>query len=807
LKDKIVANPIHMTRNYITIALRQIFRNRFYSIINIAGLGVGLASAILILLYVSDELSYDQFHENKHRIYRVAETFRTGDGSMSTGLTPSRLAQTLKEYFPQIEKTVRIDFDLETYKIRYQKREFIETSITAVDPDFFNVFSFDVLSGDRKTFLSEPNTVVISDQMAAKYFGNIDPVGEMMTFTNAYDHSKFEVKVTGVFQSMPRNSHFHKDFLLSPQTSEKLFPGREKEWGWTSHFTYIMLTPQADITEINKRLSQFTVEKFSKDFAAQAQFFTQALADIHLKSHLKEELEANGDISYLYIFSSIALAVLVLACINYMNLSTAWAAKRAKEIGIRKVVGALRKRIITQFIGESLTVCFLALMIAYFLVELFLPFFNTLSGKQLALQYTNFELIGGSLIITLVTGIAAGAYPAFVLSAFKPVDVLRSGFVRIGNGSLMLRKGLVVMQFCISTVLIIGTIAIFQQWNFLQEKKLGVNSEHVVVVPLNSLNLRQQYSSIKHELLKNPEILNVMASNKRLTTRPGNYTYVKVIGGQEVFSMPIGIIDPDFFPMFNIPIVEGRNFSAEIQNDTVNSFIINETAQKLLGIKLPVGQKIAAYDQEEGTIVGVVKDFHFESLHSEISPYIFFVRKNRFNTMAVKIKSDDVHSALASVEQTVKKFVPESDFEFSFLDEDINNLYQSEARFFKVFMIFSGLSIFIGCLGIFGLISFTTSQRTKEIGIRKILGASVNSISVLLTKDFVKLVLLANIFSWPIAYFLVQRWLENFSYRIGIGLWIFVTATILALMIAIITISFQAINAARSNPVKSLRQE
>ena len=795
-----------MFNNYLVVVLRQLSRNGFYSVINISGLAIGLVASFLILLYVRDEISYDQFNENKDRIYRVAEEFKTGEGFIGTGLTPAHLAQALKDHFPQIERTARIDYDIDQFIVQYKDKKFLEKSISATEPEFFKIFSVRLLSGDPETILVEPFTMVISEAMARKYFGAADPVGEVMTLKYPYNMDKLDIKVSGVFSDMPHNSHFHKDFLLSSTTTEKYFPEREKEWGWTSHFTYIMLSPGHDIAEIEKQLPDFTVKKFSKEFADGTHFFIQPLTDIHLHSALKEEQEPTGDITYVYVFTSIAVGILLLACINYMNLATARASRRAKEIGIRKTVGAVRSKVISQFLGESVLISVIALLFAFLLAEIFIPLFNLLSGKDLEIDYSDPTLLIMFMGITMLTGILSGIYPAIILSSFKPVDVLRGGFIRVASGSIFLRKGLVILQFALSTTLIIGAIIVFQQWSYLQESKLGIRSDHILSIPISTQKIDRNNRLLKTAWLRNANIQSVTASNKKLTERPGNYTSVRVKDTGTDYSFPIGIVDHDFFKTFDIQVTQGRDFSTAFANDTVDSFIVNEAALKVLDLKNPIGAKVVV-EGKEGTLIGVVKDFHFESLHAQIAPYVFYIRPRNFNHFQLKINSENFQETLSYIEKEFATIDPEANFSWSFLNDDIDNLYKSEARFFKVFITGSTLAIFIASLGIFGLISFTTSQRTKEIGIRKILGASIKGISILLTKDFIKLVLAASIIAWPLAWYFMDQWLQTFSYRISMNLWIFAGATVAALLVAISTISFQAIKAAMSNPVNSLRSE
>lgn len=794
-----------MIKNFFKIAFRQLIKNKFYSAINIVGLAIGLTSCFLILIYIQDELSYDGFHEKKDRIYRIVETFKTGEGEVTTGLTPYKLALDLKQQFPEIEKVVRIDFDIASDIVQYGDKEILQKTITSVDPDFFDVFSFRLLQGNSKTALVEPNTVVISDEKARVYFPAGDAMGKVLNFKNPYSHNVYTAKVTGVFEAMPKNSHIHKDFLLSAATGDILIPNRKEQLGWTSHFSYLLLSPEANPEKLEKAINEYIFKHYPKDITDWWSYFPlQSLKEIHLHSNLKEELEPNGDITYVYIFSAIALIIILLACINYMNLATARAATRAKEIGIRKVVGALKRQLVFQLIGESLILSFLAFVISCFLAVLFLPLFNFISGKELEIHFSDADLLIKFIGLSFFIGIVAGSYPAFFLSAFQPVSVLKGSVSKAGFKSLLLRKGLVVLQFSISIILIIGTIVIYRQWNYLQNKKLGINSEQVLIVPVQTQKEDESFSVLKKELLRNPNILHITATQKDITSRFSNYAGFTIEGKEVV--MPWAAVDVDFFKTFNISFLEGSDFKPKPDADSINDYIVNEAALNLIGIKNPVGKQIDIDDQK-ARIIGVVKDFHFESLHSEISPVIFYSRPFGFNYFVIKIKATDIKRSIAFIEKQYKKIDPEAPFQYSFLDDNIDKLYKTEAKFFTVFTTFAGLAIFIACIGIFGLASFIAFQRTREIGIRKVLGASVQNISLHLTSDFIRLVLLSNIIAWPVAFYFMKRWLESFPYRIEIGFWIFILAAIIALFIAVLTVSFQAIKAAIANPVKSLRTE
>jgi putative ABC transport system permease protein len=794
-----------MLRNYLNIAWRQLTGSAFYSVINIAGLALGLASCFLVYVYVADELSYDRFHEKRDRIYRIVETFKTGESLVTTGLTPYKLAPDLKQQFPEIEKVVRIDYDIASDIVQYGDKQFLQKGITAVDPDFFDVFSFRLLEGNPKTALVEPNTVVISDEKARLYFPAGDAMGKVLNFKNPYHRNVYTARVTGIFKAMPRNSHLHKDFLLSMPTADALIPDRKESLGWTSHFSYLLLTPGTDPKSLEQKINDYIFKTYPKDATAWwAHFPLQPLTDIHLHSNLKEELEPNGDAAYVNIFSVVALIILALACINYMNLATARAATRAKEIGVRKVAGASKKQLVFQFMAESLVVCAFALLIGVGLVVAFLPLFNFLSGKELRVDF----LAGTALVefagLALLVGVAAGTYPALVLSAFRPVMVLKGSAAKAGFRSLLLRKGLVVLQFSISILLIIGTLTIYRQWNYLQNKKLGIHSEQTLVIPVQTRKQDFGFPVLKRELLRNPAVLQVTATEKDITHRFGSYTSV-IAAGREV-KMPRAEVDADFFKTFGVAMMAGTNFSPVPDTNALPQYVVNEAAFRLLGTKDLVGREITDNGQK-GTVVGVVKDFHFESLHSEISPIIFRSRTYGFNYFVVKLKTADLRGAIAAIEGQYKKIDPEAPFQYTFLDDNIEALYRAEARFFAVFTTFSGLAIFIACIGVFGLAAFTAQQRTKEIGIRKVLGASVRSVVGLLSGDFIRLVLLANLVAWPPALYFMNRWLAAFPYKIGLEAWIFVAAAAVALCIAGVTVSFQSLKAALANPVTSLRSE
>lgn len=794
-----------MLRSYLKIAFRQLRKNKFYALINTLGLATGLASCMLIYTYVKEEASYDQFHEKKDRIYRIAEGFKTGEGAVTTGLTFYSLALDLKEKFPQIEQVMRIDYDLGNSVVEYGNRKFLQKGITAVDPGFFDFFSFKLLKGDRKTVLTKPYTVAISSEQQAIYFPNEDPIGKSLKFVNQYDQKSYLATVTGVFETMPKASHFHKDFLLSAATADRLMPDRKAQIGWTSHFSYLLLSRHADPVKLEKDINSYIFKHYPK---AALEWWThfplQSLNDIHLKSQLKEELEPNGDITYLYIFSAIAIIILILACVNYTNLATAQAIKRAKEIGIRKVIGAEKGQLMMQILGESLLISLFAFFVAGFLAELFLPLFNSLSGKSLEIDFLDLQQSLWLFAVSMLAGTLAGIYPAFVLSSYQPVKVLKGTISKSGNAALFFRKGLVVFQFAVSIILIIGTIIIYTQWDYLRSQKLGLKSSQVVLFSLGTKKQRDNYQLLKKELLKNSDIQNVTGSDKDFTYRFSNYSPLTAAGKKII--LPRSLVDPDFFSTFGIHAIQGRGFKSEPNTARVQDVIFNESAVKLAGFKNPIGQ-IVIEDEQQMRIVGVVKDFHFESLHTEISPVMFLPWYTGFGKVAIKVSSEHMDKSLQYIRAQLYKIDQSAESQYSFLDDDIVNLYESEAKFFKVFITFSALAIFIACLGIFGLASFTAVQRTKEIGIRKVLGASVQEISTLLIRDFVKLVIVAFVVAVPVAWWIMKTWLQHFAYQTEIQVWMFLLAGGLTTITAILAVGFQSVQAAMEDPVKSLKSE
>ena len=804
-----------MLKNYLKVTLRHLWNHKQVTLINIVGLSVGMAVCILMLLYVQDERSYDLFHEKGENIYRIAGSYtQGGDKRNESAITTYLLAPLLETNFPMIEKVVRLGFM--GGLVKYGEKVYEETEVIAADSTFFDVFTYQSLAGDLSTALDAPNSVVITETTAEKYFGK---EWQESALSQLLDFEGTSVKVTGIIRDMPARAHFHGDFIISMRTIEPFYPPwvLNNSTG-TSHYTYVLLPPQYDPENLAAQLNDFFIKNARNEEEANARkYFLQPLPSIHLHSHLTNEIEPNGDITYVYIFSVVAFIILLLACVNYMNLATAKSMERIKEVGIRKAVGASRKQLIGQFIGESVLIALLAFLVAGLLAEIAMPLFNHLAQKKIALHFMrDYQLLLGMTGLAILIGIIAGSYPALMISGYKTAYILRGAAVKIG-GHAWLRKGLVVFQFAISTALLMGTFIIYDQLHFMRNKKLGVNPDQVVSVPLPTPEISGQYNTLRNELLADSRFLYVTAASQGITNRVGAWRGYQIAGAEEVVYVNTLVVEYDFFKTLEAKMVAGRDFSRDHPTDVNEAYIINQSAARFLGLEDPVGTPIvgaiftgAEWSQKDAKIIGVVEDFHFASLHAEIQPVIFSLHTERtmgLGAVIMKVTGNDLPGALAYLEQTWKQIAPERPIQYTFMDEAIYEMYQAEDRFLRVFTTFSGIAILIACLGIFGLASFMAVQRTKEIGIRKVLGASVSSIVKLLSSDFTRLVLIAFVVAVPIAYFIMHRWLQDFAYHIEIGVGVFIMAGIAALVIAWITVSYQSIKAALMNPVESLKNE
>ncbi len=811
-----------MIKNYFKIAWRNLAKYKFISFINLFGLTVGLTCCLLITTYIINELSYDKYNKNAENIYRVTRSFNNAEGVVSLNL--STISPPFGYYFPtdfpEIKKMTRL-LNVGNTTFKYKEKIISEPDVYFADENLFDVFTLDVIKGNPNTALKEPFSVMLTEDVAKKYFGNEDPINKVLRADN-----QFDVKVTGIYKPFPANSHMHPAVLVSFNTlKDSAVYGAENlrtNWGNNSFFTYLLLPPHYDTKNMIARFPSFLDKRMAgQEYVGQrASKFTslglQKLTDIHLYSHTDYEAEPNGDISRVYIFSAIALFILLIACINYMNLSSARSALRAKEIGIRKVIGARRKELIFQFLSESVIISWAAILIAFILLYFTLPWLNKISGQHLSIGIlAKWQVLLPIFLAPFVVGILSGLYPALFMSSFQPVKTLK-GLFKVGGGNISFRKVLVVVQFAISIVLIITTIIVFQQLRYMQETSLGYDKEHLITLPYyNSINT--QYETFRNELMQNASIKDVARSSRIPTGRLLDASGASTMVGDSLRPVTADIkfvaADYDFIPTYGIHVVAGRNFSREYSMDTTN-FILNEAAIKAIGWKSPqdgVGKDFQ-YGGRKGHVIGVIGDFHFESLHQKIVPIVLenfpvSPTDSRFNSLSVKVGGNNIPGALATVEKTWKKYLPETPYQYTFLDERFDKLYESEQRQGTIFTVFACIAIFIACLGLFGLSAFAITQRIKEIGVRKVLGANVSSIVTLLSKDFLKLVFIAAIIAFPVAWYAMTHWLQDFAYRISIHWWVFLLAAILASIVALVTVSFQAIKAAVANPVESLRAE
>ncbi len=787
----------HMLQNYLKVVLRKMTRQKVFSLINIAGLAIGMAVCILIVLWVQDELNYDRFHQNAENIYRVLMSDQRYGVLWPIVSIP--VGPALRQEFPEITDSARV-YDFQGLFTQEEKK--FEEIGAYVDPSFLDIFSFPLVKGNPKTALQAPSSLVISQKMSEKFFGNEDPLGKNLKLNNDLDFT-----ITGVIKDMPQNSHFYFDFLAPFEIFEK----RDRDpthWGRFQISTYVLLQDNVSFKKLDPKISGLLQEH---DVPSGPKLKLEQLIRIHLYAP-----DGGGDIRYVYIFSIIAAFILTIACINFMNLTTARSSTRAKEIGVRKVTGAQRADLIKQFIGESVLVSFVALGFAVGLVILILPAFNNLANKQLSLNpLGNWNIILGFAGIVLFSGFLAGSYPALFLSALKPVNILRGTLIPTWNGEkkTTFRKFLVVFQFSISVFLIISTLVIFKQLHFIRSSNLGYQKKHIISLPLRG-KMPQQVEAIKSELLRDSRIVQVTATSEvpiHIGKVHLGYDWEGKDPKKEARLTEV-IVDHDFIETFEMTIVQGRGFSRNYASDSTEAFIINESAAKAMEIENPVGKRFAApihSGMRDGIIIGVVKDFHFKPLHDEIEPLTMFIMPENFNYLCVKIQSDisNLRASIQHIESVWKKFAPDFPFKYIFLDEAFERLYRTEQKTGRIFGYFTFLAIFISCMGLFGLAAQVSEQRTKEIGIRKVMGASVSGITLLLSKDFMKWIIIANVISWPSAYFAMKKWLQNFAYRTNLGVEIFFIASVLAFVIALITVSFQVVRVAIANPVASLRYE
>ena len=802
-----------MIKNYFKIAWRNLIRQKGYTIINLLGLAIGLTSCLLISYYVIDELSYDKYHKKGDRIYRIVTNYTSPSGDrVPFALGPYRMKKAFESHFTQVEEFVRIT-DYYEMRVQHEERIFQENRVSMVDPNFFEVFTLNWIAGNPQEALKEPFTVVINRSTAEKYFGTTDVVNESIKFLTSRGNT--DMRITGVVEDMPNNSHFHIDIFGSLETAKYVFNERElKNWGELTVFSYILLPPEVPISNIENETKEFIAKTFGEEGIDERMYEYQPLYDIHLNSNTRIEFEQNGSFTNVIIFSLIALFILLIASVNYMNMATARSIKRSKEVGIRKVVGARREQLVFQFITEAILLVLVGIWLAIIISDLLLPYFNQLSGKQLEIKYlNNWWLLIILFLIPVVVGVLAGIYPAFYLSSFKPVRVLY-GTRKITSSNAPLRKTLVVSQFSISIALIIATLIVYHQWSYMSNKKLGIDPTNVVILH----HPGDKYKAFKQELLKSPNILNVTASNKRPTERLGSNLEYNAEGLEpdKERSIKIVTVEYDFFVTLDNEIVKGRSFNKKFGNDENATFILNQKAVEEIGWDNPIGKwfETSTIDPEtnnwkkrKGTIVGVAEDFHFESLHNKIEPVVFFIDHNWINWMSIKISSENIPKTMRYIKSVWDDLEIDGTYDPAFYEEELDALYRAERRFFRIFIIFAILAIVIACLGIYGLASFTAEQRTKEMGIRKAFGANTSKVMALINREFIKLVIIANIIAWPVTWYFMDQWLQNYPYRVNLHVWIFLAGGLLALFIAQLSVSYQSYRAATTNPASSLRYE
>ena len=817
-----------MIRNYLKVAFRSIFRNKLTAFINIAGLSLAMACAILIYLFVSDEVSYEKYHSKADRIYRVTRSFHSPEGEVNLHLAnvAPPIGPLLKNDFGEIEtlaRTINYGIVVSLEENGQVKMSNEEPEVFLAEPNIFKIFDIEIKSGDAVKSLERPFTIMLSEKAAKRYFNDENIIGKRLRVNNQLD-----LEVTGVYKNFPLQSHWHPEFLVSFVTLENdnIYgrKGLETNWGNNSFGTYFLLQEGADPKKLEASLPAFLDKHFGKyaranwgvppDWKASSTttLFVQKVTDIHLRSHLDDELEANGNITNVYMMSVIGLFIVLIACFNFINLSTARATKRAKEVGMRKVVGAYRTQLINQYLSESILTAGLALIFAVGIAFGALGSLNTFTNNQLSLDLIHNVPLGiGLILFALVIGTLAGIYPAFIISSFKPALTLK-GQQGMTPGKSFLRKGLVVSQFSISIILIIATLVIFRQLDYLNSRSLGYDRNQVVTLPYYR-ELSANYDAFYNELTRSTAIKNVARSSRIPTGRLlDSYGSARVLKGDSLVEAQVDlktiITDPEFFDTYSIAISQGRKFSKDILTDDSLAFIINEAAAKEIGWKNPEEylDKEFLYADVKGKLIGIVKDFNFESLHQQIRPMIFWQRPN-YNALSIKINSAAMKEGLAQLEKAWKSFLPARPFDYQFLSERYRSLYEAEQKQSQLFTAFAGLAIFIASLGLFGLATFNTLQRIKEIGIRKVLGASIPNILTLLSKEIIILIIAANVVAWPLAWYFMNKWLATFAYHIDMDVLVYILAAVVAILIALITVSAQTIKAAMSNPAKTLRYE
>jgi len=811
----IVSWRLTMLKNHLKIAYRNFIRHKLYSFINVFGLAIGLSICMIISLWVLRELSYDRFHEKGHRIYRIERELFRDNLYRRWPITGGLYKQALIDDFPEIENAVR--FWRREFAIKDHKNDHHRQGMFAVDNSVFEIFDFSLEDGDEQSALSDPMTVVLTRENADKYFGKGEAVGKSLTFE--WEGEQTDFKVTGILDQVPENSHIHFDMLISIASfAEEEF----SDWRSNYLYTYVLVSKNTSKSQLEGKLKTFVTQRLEPYYGdllilnremgihEVLKMHLVPITDIHLHPSTNWEVEAGGSISSVYIFSSIAILILIIACMNFVNLSTARASKRAKEVSLRKTVGAEKHQLRIQFIQESVMLAFVSLGLAFVMSSMFIQGYNGIFAENLSLsvffQLKNVIIVAGT---TFVVGVLAGFYPAFYLTRFEPVEVMKGGPVS-GSGKSVFRRNMVVVQFGISIILIIGMFTVYKQMKYIQNRSLGFDRENVVILPVRSQQISKNYQSFRNDLKSNPQIVSVSASSEvPADTHYSNTNYHR-LDSDEPIILYLFFCDYDYVDTYGMEVIAGRAFSRDFGTDTEGTIMLNESGVHRFGWKPEeaIGKKLKGpYSEEAVKVIGVVKNFNYKSLRREVEPMAMLLYPDYIRKISVRIMPGDIGRTLNFIHKVWETVFPGDQFEYSFLDNCINQLYEREKKMQDLFIIFSALSILVACLGLLGLVSFTAELKTKEIGIRKVLGATTGHVIVLLSKEFIKWILLANIVAWPLAWFMMNRWLQNFAYRANIGWIVFFLAGFVTMAIAIFTFIFQTIRTACTNPVNSLRYE
>ncbi len=803
-----------MIKNYLKQTWRSLTKNKIFSILNIGGLAAGLTCFAFIALWVSDEISYDKFNKNYDRIVRLISTEKTESGISESAVSSAPMAKALKTDYAEVENSVRLRMREEI--ITYKNQQVLQPGILLTDPSFFNVFNYQITTGNVATALNEPYSIILTESTAKKYFGDTDPMGQTLMM-NMYDSNSYgaSYKVTGVMPDPPKNAHFTFNMLASFKTIEVANPDvlTVDGWGDNSFYTYLLLKKGVDAKAFSAKITQFYGKYIGELYNIWKSIYfykLQPVADIHLRSNLQYEIGSNGNITQVYIFSTIGIFILLLAAINYTNLATARAAGKAKEIGIKKVVGAGKKQLILQYLSESVFTAIIALLLSFLFSFLLQPFFLDVTGKNLS-SFSSPLLLIFLLVVTIFLGVLSGIYPATILSAFKPAVVLKGAFKSSDKG-IVLRRTLVLSQFIITIILITGIVIIYSQMSYIKHKDLGFNKDALLFLKVHgNADVIKGYGAFKNELKNNTLVSGITTSNSMIGSglSSGVSETIDNNGAPLQVNTSILRVDGDYFDVYGIKLLSGKGFIPNAVKDTIRQVILNKMAVKKFGWvnnESAIGKPFKMGDKR-GIVVGVTNDFHFNSLQQDIEPLTIYPLEGHFSRITLKVDIKKASQVITSLENTWKKHFSSALFDYDFLSQQIKGKYQSEERFSKIFLCFSILSILLACLGLYGLISYAVVQKTNEIGVRKILGATAKSIALMLSKDYLKLVGLAFIIATPIAWFTMNKWLQDFAYRTTITWWMFAITGITVVFIALVTVSFQAIKAAIANPVKSLRNE